>query len=709
MGNATTKISDLCRFIVEIFNKPKEKPKKVELFDKEKDDLNDLSTKSYSSTKLAAQKLFDNNSSNNNKKFLNSNRKNSLQNISAINISFNNNNMKIKKQIRQQSLKRKNSLKDFKILKLLGQGSFGKVYLVEFRGDNKHYAMKVLSKERVFKMRHVTHTKNEREILEKLNNPFIVKLYFAFQNERKLYLVTEFVQGGELFQLIKSNVRLSENNAKFYSCEIIIALEYMHKKGIIYRDLKPENILIDKEGHIKLTDFGLSKTFDSKDKVKLSSSGCYGGNASCNQNDYKGNPILSSPLGYGVGTDLDRSVINFGKKQDFSSEEKKFLENLNKNNKLHNVNTNNAGAPMNNFSSNNNDVRNSIGKNHLKTPNVPKKMINSCVNSDNNNIINNIEVSELAKDIYKNNFYNASTSSNFNSNNNNKNNLLIDQNKQNIVINNNYNNIINNNYNYNGNNSNRSSCNTYEKTYTICGTPEYLAPEILTREGYDKSVDWWSLGILIFEMLVGKNNFRKIFRSINKHNVFFQGKFNNNFNTNSKYSSNLSNYNKRIESYQMINFAEFKLSKKAESLIKSLLQENPNLRLGQGEKDSESIKDHPFFEGIDWDDFYNKRYVPEFIPVLNNEIDLKYFDKFFTEQDTIEEQNEILLMKDEEMLNNDSNGKINVGNVNNLNKSSANIGNQDEKEKILINSANGEIYFHQDFDNFSFTRASIEV
>ena len=669
MGNATTKISELCRFIIEIFNAPKNKPKKEELFNKETDEINDLSTKSYSSKKFTHQKLFDKNiNNNNNKNYIYSNNKNSLLNISTINISFNTNN---------NNNLRKNSLKDFKIIRLLGRGSFGKVYLVEYRSDNKIYAMKVLSKERIFKMRQVNHTKNEREILEKLNNPFIVKLYFAFQSERKLYLVTEFVQGGELFQLIKSNVKLSEKNTKFYSCEIIIALEYMHKKGIIYRDLKPENILIDIEGHIKLTDFGLSKTFDSKDKCKLR--GSFGGNSN-NQSNI-GKSLPPNPLG--TGNNMERNVVP--KRKEFCSEEKKFLDNLNKNNKFHVSNPNSA---LRNFNSNNNNQNSNSNKN-LKIPNAPKLKIN----------LNNKEIPDFANESNKNNFYNANTNPNFQPNNinHNKNILQVENAKQNIINDN-----INNN---NGNNSNNSSSQTYEKTYTICGTPEYLAPEILTREGYDKSVDWWSLGILLFEMLVGKNNFRKIFRSVNKNNLFFQGKLNNNFHSNYKYNSNLNNYNnyslnKKVDSYQMINFAEFKISKNAESLIKALLQENPNMRLGQGEKDSETIKDHPFFKGVDWENVNKKKYIPEFIPELSSELDLRYFDKFFTEQDIIEEQNEILLIKDEDLLNNDSDNKINFVN---------NLGNEDEKEKILINSANGKIYFHQDFDNFSFTRASIEV
>ena len=99
----------------------------------------------------------------------------------------------------------------------------------------------------------------ERELLERLDHPFIMKLLFAFQDTQHLYLIMDFVNGGELFYHLAKAGKFDEKRAQFYIAEIVLALEYLHKEGIVYRDLKPENILIDKEGHIKLTDFGLSK------------------------------------------------------------------------------------------------------------------------------------------------------------------------------------------------------------------------------------------------------------------------------------------------------------------------------------------------------------------------------------------------------------------------------------------------------------------
>lgn len=132
------------------------------------------------------------------------------------------------------------------------------------KGTNNLYAMKVLKKEEISEKQQEVHTKTEREILEKISNPFIVKLHFAFQTPDKLYFVLDFVNGGELFSHLRREKKFAESRAKFYAAEIILALECLHENNIIYRDLKPENILLDNEGHVKLTDFGLSKKGSKK-------------------------------------------------------------------------------------------------------------------------------------------------------------------------------------------------------------------------------------------------------------------------------------------------------------------------------------------------------------------------------------------------------------------------------------------------------------
>ena len=128
--------------------------------------------------------------------------------------------------------------------------------------------MKVLDKEKVFAENQVAHTRAERDALAKLRSPFIVRMFHAFQTERKLYLILEYVPGGELFTHLAKARRFNENRARLYIAELILAIEYLHSKGVIYRDLKPENILLRADGHLVLTDFGLIKTYDREEDEK---------------------------------------------------------------------------------------------------------------------------------------------------------------------------------------------------------------------------------------------------------------------------------------------------------------------------------------------------------------------------------------------------------------------------------------------------------
>jgi serine/threonine protein kinase len=311
------------------------------------------------------------------------------------------------------------SLYDFKLIKTLGKGSFGKVLLVNNLHNKKYYAMKILKKEFLKKQNQEGHTKTEREILEKINHPFIVKLHYAFQTNDKLYLVCDFMQGGEIFYHLRKEGCFTEERTKFYICEIILALEHLHKCGIIYRDLKPENILLDREGNIKLTDFGLSKI--------------------------------------------------------------------------------------------------------LKTE--------SFISNKNDNYLNNCD-----------------------------------------------------------------------RAFTLCGTPEYLAPEILSGKGYNKSVDWWSLGTVMYEMLVGYSPYKD-----------------------NKYKLDINTYKKPLVHHRNI-------SKVAFSLIKELLNNDPSKRLGSGVNGVDEIKQHVFFKGVNWISFINKTVSPKFIPYIKNEEDLSNFDCMFTDE-----------------------------------------------------------------------------
>lgn len=295
------------------------------------------------------------------------------------------------------------TLDDFKQLKVLGQGSFGKVILVKNENNEKLYAMKILDKKFIVKKNQISHTKTERTMLEKLKHPFIVKLNYAFQDSKRLYFLTEFLQGGELFFHLRRNSGYKEKEVRFYMCQILLALEYMHNNNYIYRDLKPENILIDKEGNIKLTDFGLSKLMPKDEKT----------------------------------------------------------------------------------------------------------------------------------------------------------------------------------------------------TYTMCGTAEYLAPEIIFGKGYDKTCDWFSFGVVLFEMFCGYHPFKSKGQKIDP------------------------------KIYLRKTFIPDKVGKTARDLIEKLFVSNPKKRLGYNSADE--VKNHPFFKGIDFDKVLRKEYKPPFIPKLKNDTDLRYFDDTFTQ------------------------------------------------------------------------------
>lgn len=151
---------------------------------------------------------------------------------------------------------------------VVGKGSFGMVIQVKKKDDGKIYAMKVLKKEHVLKRKQVEHTMAERRILEEIDHPFIVSLRFAFQTTQKLYMIFDYFNGGELFHYLSKGGRFSEDRARFYAAEIALGLEHVHAMNIIYRDLKPENLLLDADGHIRITDFGLSKENVTDDSVR---------------------------------------------------------------------------------------------------------------------------------------------------------------------------------------------------------------------------------------------------------------------------------------------------------------------------------------------------------------------------------------------------------------------------------------------------------
>ena len=328
---------------------------------------------------------------------------NASSNKNEINIIESNN-----EEENEHPLNIKLTYNDFQPIKLLGRGSFGEVILVRLKSTKKVYAMKILDKKILKMKKQQNHTKTERDLMVKINSPFIVNIKSAFQDDTNLYLVSDFMQGGDMFFHMHDGqiVIFSHDKTRFYILELVLALESLHKNNMVYRDLKPENILLDSKGHVKLTDFGLSKILEDED----------------------------------------------------------------------------------------------------------------------------------------------------------------------------------------------------DKAFTLCGTPQYLAPEVLLKKGYDKMVDWWSLGCVLYEMLMGRLPF-----AIKRGMI------------------NLKIYEKKIDFPR-------KISNEARDLIEKFLVVNPTERLGYGPNGTDDIKNHPFFNGVDWDLAIQKKYKPPFIPKLKNDVDLRYFDNCFTDE-----------------------------------------------------------------------------
>ncbi|KFA79421.1 hypothetical protein S40288_10177 [Stachybotrys chartarum IBT 40288] len=188
-------------------------------------------------------------------------------------------------------------IEDFELLKMVGKGSFGKVLQVRKKDTNRIYALKTIRKAHIISRPEVAHTLAERSVLAQINNPFIVPLKFSFQSPEKLYFVLAFVNGGELYYHLQKEHRFDVNRSRFYTAELLCALECLHGFSIIYRNLKPENLLLDYQGHIAFCDFGLCK-LDVKDEDQI--------NTSCGTPKYLAPELLT---GHGYNETVDWWIL----------------------------------------------------------------------------------------------------------------------------------------------------------------------------------------------------------------------------------------------------------------------------------------------------------------------------------------------------------------------------------------------------------------
>ena len=312
----------------------------------------------------------------------------------------------------------KQTIRDYESIKIIGRGAFGEVHVCRVKKTGEIVAIKKIKKDEIIKKNQIIHIRNEQKFMSKVKSPWIVELKASFQDNDFLYLVMEFLPGGDFMNLLIEKDKLTEEEAKFYTAELILAVESIHKLDCIHRDIKPDNILIDKTGHIKLSDFGLAKVSD------------------------------------------------------------KLYE-----------------------------------QNSIKTPN------------------------------------------------------------------------------YNPNKR------THQKLYSCVGTAFYVAPEVLKKKGYSQEIDWWSVGVIFYEMLVGYAPF---------------------------YAEETQEVINKVLGKIWEVPEEIKLSKEALDFMKRMMSD-PNERLGKN--GSEEIKSHPFFKGVDWDNIRNNM-KPPFIPDIENDYDTKYFETF---------------------------------------------------------------------------------
>ena len=156
------------------------------------------------------------------------------------------------------------SIPEYDIIKTIGTGAFGRVYFVKHKTTKQPYALKALKKSKLILQNQITYTFSEYNILKNIKHPFLVSLQKFFQDKKYIFFLLDYIPGGELFTLMRTEVAFSPINARFYIAQLIEAISYLHSKKIIYRDLKPENILFDENGYVKLTDFGVAKEISGK-------------------------------------------------------------------------------------------------------------------------------------------------------------------------------------------------------------------------------------------------------------------------------------------------------------------------------------------------------------------------------------------------------------------------------------------------------------
>ncbi|KAG0659972.1 rim15, signal transduction response regulator [Maudiozyma exigua] len=458
------------------------------------------------------------------------------------------------------------SIKDYDILKPISKGAYGSVYLARKKLTGDYFAVKVLRKSDMIAKNQVMNVKSERAIMMfQSDKPYVAKLFATFQNKDNLFLVMEYLPGGDLATLIKMMDTLPDKWVRQYLAEIIIGVDDMHQNGIIHHDLKPDNLLIDSNGHIKLTDFGLSRAgLVRRHKIINNRSKSITSNASIEENEMPRKTSQSSIP--------ENQTTLKGKKRSISSMKPNEIDLLS------------TPTPRNDGTSNNNNFLNmtendsqlslslfEISRGSTPPPQNPSKIStpsnsNTDVNINTDASLSNTVVPNIRKKAHSNSVSTVSSTTSHTSD------LALfhpEDSKQ-------------------------------DKKFF--GTPDYLAPETIKGTGEGDECDWWSVGCILFELLLGYPPFHStspeaVFRNILACNIQWP----------------------LFDSPEEED--EF-LSRDAKDLITKLLVLDPSKRLGVN--GAQEIKDHPYFKSIDWSKVYEEE--PSFVPTVDNPENTEYFD-----------------------------------------------------------------------------------
>ncbi|PRP86726.1 hypothetical protein PROFUN_02875 [Planoprotostelium fungivorum] len=509
----------------------------------------------------------------------------------------------------------KQSLEDFEVIDMIGRGGFGRVFLCRIKATGALVALKKIKKSVILERNKLESLLTEREVLTLLNrseSPWLIKLVCSFQDDLHFYFAMEFASGGNLKNLLETRM-LTEIEAKFYICEMIAAVNTLHKLGFVHRDLKPDNFLFDSTGHVKLADFGLSKggilkrmDITGKDQVKLRSVRIY-----LRDGTFRTLALQEMPTtGYApVSFDseltpspyVDNVVHTMVKKLDIPqrdsdtwqlyevkpSGEHRCMDpdevifnvpgmNLNPTSpgmnvfSIHEV----KGAERHYFLFKETSTKEPRRNNHNMSPNLAAINKAAAMRSKRVSVMYAAHKVQLDTTNYK------------------RQSVRLDINEMNKRR-----------------EAARASARK-EAMYSFVGSPYYMAPEIITRNGYDELVDWWSLGCILYEMIIGFPPFmgdtpHEVFDCIVDHENELQ----------------FPDEQEALDEDGAPIEVDLDISMSCKDLIRSLLS-SAHKRIGMNEGFDE-IKGHPFFDQVEWTSLRSK--TPPFQPELSGPEDTSYF------------------------------------------------------------------------------------